>query len=236
MTEELTSPESELTTAETTGGRNPIILFLGFLLLGGALALVLFGGDLFGGRQNEVPVVNDPAGTSVLDQVSEFPTVESSIAQIPPGNPAGVLNVGDKALNFTLNDLDGNPVSLGDFEGKPIIINFWATWCAPCRIEMPELQAAYDKYQEDGLVILALNEDEPADIARSYFQDEMGLTFTALLDENSAIATAFGNFGTLPTTYFINPAGTITVIHRGPMTLEQIEGYLAETGSGQPAS
>jgi peroxiredoxin len=94
---------------------------------------------------------------------------------------------------------------------------------------MPELQAAYEAYQDDGLVILALNEDEPAEVARTYFEDEMGLTFTALLDDNSAIATAFGNFGTLPTTFFIDPEGTITVIHRGPMTFSQIEGYLAET-------
>jgi peroxiredoxin len=140
-----------------------------------------------------------------------------------------VLDVGDPALNFTLLDFDGNPVSLDDFEGRPVIVNFWATWCAPCRIEMPELQAAYEAYQDDGLVILALNEDEPAEVARAYFEDEMGLTFTALLDDNSAIATAFGFSATLPTTFFIDAEGTITVIHRGPMTFEQIEGYLSET-------
>jgi peroxiredoxin len=228
MTEQLTSPESEITTAETTNGRNPIIIFAGFLLMGAALALVLFGGDLFGSAQSNVPVVNDTAETTVLDQVIEFPTAESSVVEIPRGTD-GVLDVGDPALNFTLLDFDGNPVSLDDFKGRPIIVNFWATWCAPCRIEMPELQAAYEAYQDDGLVILALNEDEPAEVARAYFEDEMGLTFTALLDDNSAIATAFGNFGTLPTTFFINAEGTITVIHRGPMTFSQIEGYLAET-------
>jgi cytochrome c biogenesis protein CcmG, thiol:disulfide interchange protein DsbE len=228
MTEQLTSPESEVTTAETTNGRNPIIIFAGLMLLGAALALVLFGGDLFGSNQPNVPVVNDPAETTVLDQVVEFPTAESSVAEIPRGTN-GTVDVGTQALNFTLIDLDGNSVSLKDFEGRPVIVNFWASWCAPCRIEMPELQTAYEAYQDEGLVILALNEDEPVEVARAYFEDEMGLTFTALLDDNSAIATAFGNFGTLPTTFFIDAKGTITVIHRGPMTFDQIEGYLSET-------
>jgi len=228
MTDELASQESEETTAETTNGRNPIIIFAGFLLLGLALALLLFGGDLLGGNRDNVPVVNDTDETAVLDQVVEFPTAESSVAEIPASNPSSILEVGDKALNFTLLDFDGNPVSLADFEGRPVIVNFWATWCAPCRIEMPELQAAYDAYQDEDLAILALNQDEPLDVARTYFEDEIGLTFTALLDDNSAIATAFGTFG-LPTTYFVDGEGTITVIHRGPMTLNQIEGYLAET-------
>lgn len=231
MTDQLTSQESEVKTAEATNGRNPIIIFLGFLLLGAALALLLFGGDLFGGTQDEVPVAGDAGEVPVLDQVAEFPTAESSVAEIPPSNPGGVLEVGEKALNFTLPDLDGNPISLDDFRGRPVIVNFWATWCAPCRIEMPELQEAYETYRDEGLVILALNQDEPVDVARAYFEDEMGLTFTALQDDNSAIATAFGTIG-LPTTFFIDGEGAIAVIHRGPMTLSQIEGYLEETISG----
>jgi peroxiredoxin len=237
MTDQITTEETT-TTPETNTGRNPIIIFSGFLILGSALALLLFGGDLFSGTQNEGATVNDtavlPADSpqTVLDQVIEFPTSESVVAELPLTNPGGTLEIGDKAHNFTLLDLDGNPVSLDDFEGRPIIINFWATWCAPCRIEMPELQEAYEAYEDQGLVILALNEDEPVDIARAYFEDEMGLTFTALQDDNSAIATAFGNFGTLPTTFFINPEGNITIIHRGPMTFGQIEGYLSETIPG----
>ncbi len=221
----------EPTTQEPTNGRNPIIIFAGFVLLGAALALLLFGGDLFGSNQSEIPVASDVSESAVLDQVPEFPEAESVVAELPVTNPDGLLEVGDKALNFTLLDLEGNPVSLADFEGQPIIVNFWATWCAPCRIEMPELQEAYDAYQDQGLVILALNQDEPADVAKAYFVDEMGLTFTPLLDQNSAISTAYGNFG-LPTTFFINAEGTIAIVHRGPMTYGQIEGYLSETIPG----
>jgi peroxiredoxin len=232
MTDQLTSQESEpsagQSTPETSNGRNPIIIFAGFLLLGAALALLLFGGDLFNNNQTNVAAINDTADSaSVLDQVNEFPTAESVVAELPPSNPDGLLEVGDKALNFTLPDLEGNPVSLADYQGQPVIINFWATWCAPCRIEMPELQSVYETYQDQGLVILALNQDEPADVAEAYFKDEMGLTFTPLLDENSAISTAYGNFG-LPTTYFVDVDGTVAIVHRGPMTVGQIEGYLAE--------
>ena len=112
MTDQLTSPESEKTTAETTNGRNPIIIFAGFLLLGTALALILFGSDLFGGKQNNVPVVNDTSQTTVLDQVSEFPTPQSSVAEIPSGSSGSTSEVGQKALNFTLNDFDSRENAL----------------------------------------------------------------------------------------------------------------------------
>jgi peroxiredoxin len=99
---------------------------------------------------------------------------------------------------------------------------------------MPELQAAYEEYASEGLAILALDQDEPAEVARAFFEDEMGLTFTALLDERSVVATTYGSFGVLPTSYFIDRDGVVTAIHRGPMTARQIAGYLAATFS--PAS
>ena len=214
---------------EPPSGRNPIVIFLGFLLLGAALALLLFGRDLFTGGSGDGPVTVGEAEVTVLDQVSELPSISFNTDQSPParGSGSGLL-VGDRAHNFTLYDLDGNLVSLADFRGQPIIVNFWATWCAPCRIEMPELQEAYEKYKDDGLVILALDQDEPVDVARSYFYDEMDLTFTPLQDEGSAIATTYGSFGVLPSTFFIDSDGVVQAIHRGPVTLRQIEGYLAD--------
>lgn len=214
---------------EQTPGRNPLVIFFGFLLLGAALALLLFGRDLFTGGGGEEPATVGEAEVTVLDQVSELPSVRSSSDQPPSdsGSGSGLL-VGDQAYNFTLDDLDGNPVNLSDFQSQPVIVNFWATWCAPCRIEMPELQEAYQKYQDDGLVILALNQDEPADVAHSFFYGEMDLTFTPLLDEGSAVATSYGSFSVLPSTFFIDSDGVVQAIHRGPVTLGQIEDYLAD--------
>jgi cytochrome c biogenesis protein CcmG/thiol:disulfide interchange protein DsbE len=212
-----------------SSGRNPIIIFIGFLLLGAALALLLFGRNLFAGTGGEEPATVGEAEVTVLDQVSELPSNNSNTDQPQPARESGNgLSVGDRAYDFTLDDLAGDPVSLSDFRGQPIIVNFWATWCAPCRIEMPELQEAYEKYQDDGLVILALDQDEPADVAHAFFYDEMDLTFTPILDEGSEIATSYGSFGVLPSSIFIDSDGLVRAIHRGPVTLGQIEGYLAD--------
>jgi peroxiredoxin len=218
---------SEGTTKQESRFRNPIFIFVGFLLLGAALGLLLFGGDLFGSNDS-----SDSAtvpGPAVLDQVGALPDTGSETNEGNSQNQiGGVLSVGDRAYNFTLEDLDGNLVSLADFQGKPVIVNFWATWCAPCRIEMPELQAAFEKHRDKELVILALDQDEPAEVASEYFYDEMGLTFTPLLDQNSAISTAYGSFGVLPSTYFVDPEGSVSAIHRGPLTQSQIDKYLAD--------
>jgi peroxiredoxin len=147
-----------------------------------------------------------------------------------PAGDDGFLEVGDTAYDFTLNDLDGQPVSLSDFRGRPVIVNFWATWCAPCRIEMPVFQEVFERHQEDGLVILALDQAEPAAVARDFFYDEMGLTFTPLMDESSEVATRYGSYSVLPSTFFIDPAGKVAAIHRGPLTEGQTAEYLLAAG------
>lgn len=209
--------------------RNPVVIFVGFLLLGAALALLLFSGDLLNKNDTGGPVIINGSSTTVLDQVSELPALAGDSDQSAGSLTGGALAVGDQAHDFTLSDLDGNLVRLGDFRGQPVIVNFWATWCAPCRIEMPELQDAFEAYQSDGLVILALDQGETAEVARTFFYDEMGLTFTPLLDEGSVISTEYGSFGVLPSTYFIDSAGIVFAIHRGPLTLNQIDNYLAST-------
>jgi peroxiredoxin len=199
-----------------------LLVFVGFVLLGAAAAFLLFGADLPGGDGRE------PSSGAVLDQVPQFPSSEPAIGQVPPDVPAaGGLEVGDTAVEFTLRDLDGEAVSLSDFRGRPVIVNFWATWCVPCRVEMPELERAYQQHADDGLAILALNQEETAEQARDYF-DELGLTFIGLLDEKGAVARVYGSYFVLPTSYFVSPEGEITAVHRGPMTAEQIEGYLAD--------
>jgi thiol-disulfide isomerase/thioredoxin len=204
---------------ESTGkGRSPVIIIGGSLILIGAVVVLLFGGVLFG---------NDAAQEQSL-AVAE--TVTTAV-QLPESGPP--LQVGDQPYEFALNDLDGNAVTLSQFIGRPILINFWATWCGPCRIEMPELQSVFEEYGgSEEFLILALDQDESAEDVSAYF-DELGLTFQPLLDEGNKTAKNYGLQGTLPASVFINPDGEVTVIHRGVMTRGQIDGFLAETIPGK---
>ena len=209
---------NELEEAQKTeNGRSPLLVFTGLAILSVAIALLIFGDTLFSNEST--------SDETTLQQIPNLDT-ESGVASLP--NDSGVLKVGDPAPAFTLQDVDGNEVALADFQGQPVILNFWATWCAPCRIEMPELQATYEKYQDDGLVILALNQDEAAETVRSFFYHQFGLTFTPVLDVDQLIAQEYGVFN-YPSTYFVNRDGEITAVHRGPVLQAQIEGYLADT-------
>ncbi|RMH02177.1 MAG: TlpA family protein disulfide reductase [Chloroflexi bacterium] len=202
---------------EQGNGRNPIILLGGIALIIVALGIILFGNTLFSGRTDNTS----------LEQVPPFTEGEAP-SNNQPVKTEGPLEVGDLAYDFTLQDLEGNTYTLSELRGRPVIVNFWATWCAPCRVEMPELEATFQKYKDQGLVILALDQDEPPNIVRSFFYDELGLSFTPLLDEKGIVANQYGVFN-FPSSYFIDPQGKVTAIHRGPMLQSQIEGYLADT-------
>ena len=197
----------------------PVLLFVGFALLGVAFSLLLFGRDLLGG-----PTAPSQVSNSNLPSFDSLST--PLIAQIPAGAFSGSPQIGDPAPDFALAEVDGNIVSLLDLHGRPVIINFWATWCAPCRLEMPELQAAYQSYQDDKLAILAINREETAEEVAAYFQ-ELQLTFTPLLDEEAVIANLYQVFN-MPTTYFVNPDGLVTAVHHGPLSQKLLDNYLSQ--------
>ena len=135
---------------------------------------------------------------------------------------------GARAPDFTLINLAGEEVSLSDFRGQPIVINFWASWCGPCRLEMPAIQERYKKYKDDGLVILAVNFDEPVSVVKS-FRDELDLTFTLLLDPGAIVQKLYRN-RTYPTSFFVDVDDIIQWQHIGVMTERQIDENLARIG------
>ena len=143
------------------------------------------------------------------------------------------LAIGQQAPNFTTHDTHGNVVALQAYHGRPVVLNFWATWCAPCRQELPVLQAAYEAYQDKGLVILAISQDtaEKKQAVRSYVAD-LGITFPPLLDPEGSIAAHYNIF-LLPSTIFINPAGKVMAIHFGLLSRTQIEKHLVAIMSQQ---
>ena len=109
------------------------------------------------------------------------------------------------APNFTLEDLSGKRVSLKQFRGRVVLLNFWATWCIPCREEMPAMEKLHRELKDDGLEIVAVNFKESNQQVRK-FLDELGLTFTALLDKDGEVSEEYGVWS-LPLSYFIDRRG-----------------------------
>jgi len=134
--------------------------------------------------------------------------------------------VGQQAPDFTTSDLHEHMHTFEAYRGHPLVLNFWATWCEPCRKEMPLLQALYETYHTTGLILLAVSQDtsDRTDAIRSYV-DASGFTFPVLLDPQGSIATSY-NVHLLPSTVFVNAQGMVTAKHHGPMVQTQIEQYL----------
>lgn len=115
--------------------------------------------------------------------------------------------VGSLAPDFNLPNLDGDYTSLNSYRGKPVLLNFWATWCGPCRMEMPFLQEIYDEWTDKGLVLLTVNLGESTNVARNFMQ-ENGFTMPVLLDSSRVLLNRYQITG-IPTTFFIDKDGII---------------------------
>ena len=130
--------------------------------------------------------------------------------------------IGRSAPAFTVDSLAKESVNLSDFKGQVVLINFWASWCMPCRIEMLDLQTAYEAYRDQGFVILAIDVGEPLKMAAAFAQ-EFGLTFPVLLDSNGRIAQRY-EVRALPSSFFVDQEGILRdIVIGGPMNQDYIE-------------
>ena len=139
------------------------------------------------------------------------------------------VEIGQPPPEFTLMSLDGNEVSLADYRGQPVLINFWASWCPPCRLEMPDLVKAYEAHQDKGFVVLAIDltfQDSIADVET--FVEEFGMTFPVLLDQDGVVTNEQYRLLGLPMSVFVNREGIVTRLHIGAMTGEQVDEFVAE--------
>jgi len=126
-------------------------------------------------------------------------------------------NVEYVAPNVELKTLKGETVRLSDYVGKKVILNFWATWCPPCKEEVPHMQKIYEEYKNQGVEILAVNvTNKDKEEAVVQFVKEHGLTFEVLLDEEGFVGSTYQVL-TLPTTYMIDTKGNMVDIIEGPM-------------------
>jgi peroxiredoxin len=189
----------------STGLKNGLILAVG-LFVGGGLGVVL----LFAFGQVRLP---GPAA---------YQGIREGVALPAPA-------VGSPAPDFEFIQLNGTRASLKDFRGQPVLINFWATWCAPCELEMPAFQSRYTS-SEGSFTILAVNYAEPEERIQQYV-DRLGLTFPIVLDPDSKVQRLYNVRG-YPTSLLVDADGVIRVYHIGLMSESQLDKYMKDLGVG----
>ena len=159
------------------------------------------------------------SGNRVI-QGSDRSQVYTATPRVPP-------TVGLPAPNFTLVDMDGQPFQLSAFQGKPVVVNFWATWCPPCRAEMPLLEKYAQKYSKD-LVLVGVNQLESHETVHSFIA-EFGIHFPIVLDENGVAARLYYT-QSYPVTFFISAEGILKAQHRGELNENLLVSYLGTLG------
>ncbi len=169
----------------------------------------------------EESVIEIVAGDSVepVSTANENLDEQQDITAIQVG-----LEVGNVVPDFETVTEKGAPISVSDLQGQIVLLNFWATWCGPCRIEMPEFQKQFDRHSNDDFTILAVNNSETVEDVAG-FREEFGLTFPLAMDEDGVIQDQFSIFS-YPSTFVIDRNGVILARHFGPLTAEQIEQLL----------
>lgn len=144
-------------------------------------------------------------------------------ARSPAENAQSAPTVGAEAPDFDLPTPDGGRLRLRDLRGKAVLVNFWATWCSPCRAEMPTMQAVYDQYTDQGFTIVGINMREPASVLPPFLR-ELGISFPVAIDDGTT-AQAYQVIN-IPASFFIDPDGIIRARYLGPMSRSVMDASL----------
>ncbi|MCB9422286.1 MAG: TlpA family protein disulfide reductase [Ardenticatenaceae bacterium] len=143
----------------------------------------------------------------------------------PVASAPEVPEQGKSAPNFTSPVLSGGEVALADYSGDVVIVNFWATWCPPCKAEMPGINAFYERHQEEGLVVLAVNAKESESLVRPFIEAS-GFTFPVLLDPAGSVVNQY-QIRSFPTTLIIDRDGVVRHIQVGMISEQELESIVA---------
>ncbi|MEX0626239.1 MAG: TlpA disulfide reductase family protein [Chloroflexota bacterium] len=141
------------------------------------------------------------------------------------GRAPALARVGEPAPAFVLADLDGNPLSLSDLRGRPVIVNFWASDCAPCIDEFPLLSSTVAAHKDDGLAVVGIVVGDTSEAARDFLA-RMGATWPSAMDPGDAVARQYGIIGP-PDSFFINRDGIVVSRRIGPLNAAEMERRLA---------
>jgi thiol-disulfide isomerase/thioredoxin len=182
--------------------RFQLFVWLGILVV--VIALSIFANRFLLKGSNENTSLLESTVPSIQNEESPIGTTTE---EYKPQNPSA-----PKFPDFTLSDLEGNPVSLSDYRGKVVVLNFWASWCPPCRQEMPELQELHNDFSEgDNAVFLAINMVDGVRETRARadkFLTDNGYNFINLIDERSSFSGRIG-ISSIPTTFILDRAGHV---------------------------
>ncbi len=194
----LDHPEAAAGPNRQTGSRRNVILFIGLPVL--LIAVILIWGVVQTGGESGRPGVNDTFGSVDIDP--------------------------NAAADFTLTLFDGTDLRLSDLRGKVVMIDFWGSWCPPCRAEAPTLQQVHQEYEDMPVEFVGIDIWDTEKDARAYIE-RFGITFPSGLDEKGFIAVEYGVKG-LPEKIFVTPEGIISKKFIGPMKADKLRGILDE--------
>ena len=222
--------DTTLRSLEDPSSARPLVRYGWILATAGVLVVVLIGGFLIGRQASDdskpVELGMRPVAARSQALVPMVAADESNAGVTVSLDKPGAANLGQIAPDFTLKTPDGQAVRLSDLRGRLVMVNFWATWCAPCAVEMPALEATYRKYKDQGLVVLAVNQAEAPDKVTQYMRDH-NLTFPTVLDTDTSVAQLYRVTG-YPTTWLIDREGNLQQLRRGAFTsAAQIDAMLS---------
>ena len=179
-------------------------------------------------KQNQTTIVLMVVGLVLLGLAAGafiyLPKAQAEVAQQQAGSPLEPVSVSGPAKDVSLTDLNGKPVKFSDYKGQVILYNAWATWCPPCKEEMPVLNAYYNDHKADGFVVIAVEDGEPLSEVANYVKST-GLEFPVLPDEKWIASDTYG-IKNLPTTYVIGRDFTLRLTWTGAVTRDTLERYV----------
>ncbi|MBQ7865236.1 MAG: TlpA family protein disulfide reductase [Clostridia bacterium] len=192
--------------------KNAYWIWLSLLLV----VLLVAAGFLYNSLKDKVELSNLVAQTTAVP--SEEPTADPDATAAPTATPRPA------APDFTVYDMEGNAVSLSSMQGKPVVVNFWASWCGPCKSEMPDFQKAYEQHGEAVHFMIVNMTDgmqETKEKAKAYV-DKQGFTFPVYYDTDMDAAMTYG-VSSIPATYFVAADGSLIARANGAISLATLE-------------
>jgi len=161
----------------------------------------------------------------ILALLAIGPVQQATAPAAPDGSEACTSKVVPAKLNFTIKDSDDKKIKLADFKGKVIVLNFWATWCVPCKTEIPEFVELQKQYEAEGVQFIGVSVDEKNTLSKlKPYIAEHSMNYPVLVgNSNEGLIDAYGPLGTVPTTYLIKRDGNLCKRHSGAVTKDVLE-------------